>query len=66
MSTSEPNIKFTLAAGVYDQIEKTLPQDAKLSGYVKDKIRYDYDEDKCKLRAIRDGSGSREYELSSA
>lgn len=48
----KPWIEFQLAKGEYDQIEGTLQQDAELLGFVKDKIRYDYDEDKCKL-AVR-------------
>ncbi|OWY42261.1 hypothetical protein AALT_g11983 [Alternaria alternata] len=41
--------EFQLADGEYDQIESTLQQDDVLSGYVDEKIRYDYDEDKRKL-----------------
>ncbi|KAF2804388.1 uncharacterized protein BDZ99DRAFT_397834 [Mytilinidion resinicola] len=45
----EPWKEFELAQGEYDQIEMTLQQDDVLSGYVEDKIRYDYDGDKCTL-----------------
>ncbi|KAF2788653.1 hypothetical protein K505DRAFT_255056 [Melanomma pulvis-pyrius CBS 109.77] len=41
--------EFQLADGEYDQIQSTLQQDDVLSGYVDEKIRYDYDEDKRKL-----------------
>lgn len=50
--TEKPWIEFQLAKGEYDQIEGTLQQDAELLGFVRDKIRYDYDEHKCKL-AVR-------------
>ncbi|KAL5121486.1 hypothetical protein ACEQ8H_000558 [Pleosporales sp. CAS-2024a] len=45
----EPRTEFQLADGEYDQIESTLQQDDLLSGYVEDKIRYDYDGDIRKL-----------------
>ncbi|KAF1364395.1 hypothetical protein EJ07DRAFT_100106 [Lizonia empirigonia] len=52
-NTKEDNwIEFQLVKGEFDQIQSALQQDAELSGYVKDKIRYDYDEYKRKL-AIR-------------
>ncbi|KAF2473708.1 uncharacterized protein BDR25DRAFT_311908 [Lindgomyces ingoldianus] len=38
----EPWTEFQLSAGEYDEIERQLEQDEDLSGYVKDKIRYDY------------------------
>ncbi|KAF2001250.1 hypothetical protein P154DRAFT_490637 [Amniculicola lignicola CBS 123094] len=44
-----PWIEFQLAQGEYDEIERTLQQDDVLAGYVKDKIRYDYDEDRGRL-----------------
>ncbi|KAF2229878.1 hypothetical protein EV356DRAFT_561859 [Viridothelium virens] len=42
-------IEFQLARGEYEEIESTLQQDDVLGGYVKDKIRYDYDADKRRL-----------------
>ncbi|KAF2788691.1 hypothetical protein K505DRAFT_366255 [Melanomma pulvis-pyrius CBS 109.77] len=38
-----------LARGEYDEIERRLEQDELLCGYVKDKIRYDYDGNKNRL-----------------
>ncbi|KAF2799726.1 hypothetical protein K505DRAFT_332307 [Melanomma pulvis-pyrius CBS 109.77] len=37
-----PWVEFQLAHGEYDEIERHLILDDSLSGYVKDKIRYDY------------------------
>ncbi|KAF1952620.1 hypothetical protein CC80DRAFT_527689 [Byssothecium circinans] len=50
--TRDTQIEFELAEGEYSHIERTLQQDDVLSGYVQDKIRYDYDEDRCGL-AVR-------------
>lgn len=41
--------EFQLATGEFDQLQSTLQQDGVLSGFVKDKIRYDYDEENCRL-----------------
>ncbi|KAI9764196.1 MAG: hypothetical protein M1839_005974 [Geoglossum umbratile] len=38
-----PWTEFQLAQGEYDEVEHRLKQDESLLGYVKDKIRYDYD-----------------------
>ncbi|KAH5618965.1 hypothetical protein HBI23_245930 [Parastagonospora nodorum] len=43
--TGDTKIEFELAEGDYAHIERTLQQDDVLSGYVQNKIRYDYDED---------------------
>lgn len=51
-TAGEPLKEFQLVQGEYEQIERTLLQDNVLSGHVRDKIRYDYDEDQYKL-AIR-------------
>ncbi|KAI2479408.1 hypothetical protein Ptr902_08673 [Pyrenophora tritici-repentis] len=48
-TTRDTQIEFELAEGEYDHIERTLQQDHVLWGYVQDKIRYDYDEDQCRL-----------------
>ncbi|KAF2844474.1 hypothetical protein T440DRAFT_473377 [Plenodomus tracheiphilus IPT5] len=48
-SGGEPLKEFQLVQGEYEQIERTLLQDDVLSGYVKNKIRYDYDGDNCTL-----------------
>ncbi|KAF2176017.1 hypothetical protein K469DRAFT_743120 [Zopfia rhizophila CBS 207.26] len=57
---------FQLAQGEYDEIERRIGQDELLCGYVKDKIRYDYDGSVNQLvvrmptasaKSIREGSG---------
>ncbi|KAF1841541.1 uncharacterized protein K460DRAFT_388461 [Cucurbitaria berberidis CBS 394.84] len=45
----DTQVEFQLAEGEYGHIERTLRRDDVLSGYVQDKIRYDYDEDQCRL-----------------
>ncbi|KAF2787057.1 hypothetical protein K505DRAFT_288605 [Melanomma pulvis-pyrius CBS 109.77] len=42
-------VEFQLGQAGYDALESALEQDHVLSGYVKDKIRYDYDGDKGQL-----------------
>ena len=39
----QPWTEFRLAPGEYDEIERLISQDQSLFGYVKDRIRYDYD-----------------------
>ncbi|KAL5118396.1 hypothetical protein ACEQ8H_003746 [Pleosporales sp. CAS-2024a] len=51
-TVQDGRIEFQLAEGEYDQIESLLHSDDALSGYVEDKIRYNYDGNKCKL-AVR-------------
>ncbi|KAH8714047.1 hypothetical protein GQ44DRAFT_752139 [Phaeosphaeriaceae sp. PMI808] len=41
--------EFQLAEGDYDEIERQLERDEVLSGYVKDKIRYDYSRESDRL-----------------
>ncbi|KAF1952018.1 hypothetical protein CC80DRAFT_573058 [Byssothecium circinans] len=45
----DPWIEFQLAEGEYDQIQSELQQDDELSGFVADKIRYNYDGEKRRL-----------------
>ncbi|KAI9770858.1 MAG: hypothetical protein M1839_003021 [Geoglossum umbratile] len=40
---------FQLTLGEYDEIERQLEREESLWGFVKDKIRYDYDARRCKL-----------------
>ncbi|ORY12467.1 hypothetical protein BCR34DRAFT_563855 [Clohesyomyces aquaticus] len=47
--TQPPWTEFQLVRGEYDEIERQLDQDKLLCGYVKDKIRYDYNGDKNQL-----------------
>ncbi|KAL5406973.1 hypothetical protein PMIN04_011852 [Paraphaeosphaeria minitans] len=44
-----PWTEFQLAEGDYDEIERQLERDEVLSGYVKDKIRYDYSRESDRL-----------------
>ncbi|KAF1992951.1 hypothetical protein P154DRAFT_451502 [Amniculicola lignicola CBS 123094] len=55
----EPWKEFKLAQGEYEQIERALQKDKVLLGFVEDKIRYDYDGDKCIL-AVRMPTGIHE------
>ncbi|KAH5617514.1 hypothetical protein HBI23_255100, partial [Parastagonospora nodorum] len=57
--SGDTRIDFQLAEGEYGQIASALQSDDVLSGYVEEKIRYDYDGDKRKL-AVRMPTGIHE------
>ncbi|KAH5621129.1 hypothetical protein HBI68_253890, partial [Parastagonospora nodorum] len=58
-TVQDTRIDFQLAEGEYGQIASALQSDDVLSGYVEEKIRYDYDGDKRKL-AVRMPTGIHE------